>query len=95
MAKKKKVAAAELPKDKPPVGPDDITVIYSKSDAVSLEQLLTFCKNVFAQSALEAQKTGNEQEAEVMQSRAMISNALLEKLIHTALIGEPESRNVH
>jgi len=86
---------ASLPDVMPDVGPLVVTVALSKEEMISLAQILMFSKNVFAEMALSLEKEGKSVDAESMNARSVLSQLLFTKFKNLALIGEPESRQVH
>jgi hypothetical protein len=90
-----KKAKAKVAKDMPPATQDDITVVYSKNEVLSLAQILLFSKNVFAEMSVNFLKEGNPADAETMNARSLLSQHLLAKIQTIEEMGEPESRQVH
>lgn len=95
MKKTSKVKVAEPIKDKPPATAEDVTIVYSKNEALSLGNILLFSKNVFAEMAVNLLKEGKNAEAETFNARSLLSEHLLNKLQVIGEMGEPESRQVH
>jgi hypothetical protein len=89
--KKKTISSRELP----PVEPDNFTVVLSKDEITSLVQLLAFSRDVFAQMALNLLKEGNDADSQTISARSVLSNILCTKFKDVAVIGEPESRQLH
>ena len=82
-------------KEMPPVAPDEVTVIYSKNEILTLANILIFSKQVFAEMSANFLKEGNNADAETMNARSLLSQHLLSKLQSIDDIGEPESRQIH
>ena len=95
MPRKKKTTKTANLDDIPSVLANEVTIVVSKEDLLSMIQLLAFSRDVFANMALTLLQDGNEADSKTISARSILAGTICSKLKDIAVVGEPESRQVH